>query len=55
MKMYAQCKFCDGLVFFTLPEKPDPELVTVVFKAAMDKHLLEHVEEITEIPYESKH
>lgn len=50
VKLFATCRFCDERVYFEVPPYADASQVTYCFKAAMDAHLLVHVEEITEIP-----
>lgn len=52
IQLHAQCKFCDALFYFDVPEDASKELVLFTFKASLDKHLLEHVEEIMEITHE---
>lgn len=51
MLLYTKCKFCDGYIYFNVPKQPTRMMVAVAFKDAMDAHLLEHVEEMTEIPW----
>lgn len=51
IRLYTTCKFCDRRVYFEVVSDSDQKYVSYAFRAAMERHLQFHVEEIMEIPY----